>query len=456
MGNCLGETDKNPGGKNSISVEVYGLQNYGNTCYINSVLQVLYRMKNFRKFMTKNYLIDNQLSISCTLSRFFGEYNSQYRHLRLKKLIEALISTHVIENIGTQQCASFFIYSLLNSIKEENDLNKDFIDSEFTIKKKFIYECRSCKNCIEEVNSNLTIESCFLPVKYNINIVYFEICEKESYSENDKIQTLTIYSEKLDLECVKQEYAKIMKFSNDRFDICLLDCKIKKICNKIEIGKLSDYIFLCIPETQFIVWSGETLIAVNRNKRWAYKKKFEKLKDDINDLTENFFFSKNLKKIKLKSGIPGSPGLVVYSLLDLLEVYNNSKEKPENDLTMFCGHCEKDQSFYLNIKISNVPKYLLIVINQTSELKVAYKKLKCLKFEEDFNLSSLFMGREIKAKVIGYITYSENYKFGHYTASIKTSKSWCLANDSRVTQTNEQSFEGASIILMRIRDQSDK
>ena len=123
-----------------------GLINLGNSCYMNSVLQVLAHTDDFKEYFLKNNFDEGLKPLSFALKNFLGEYfeNTDNNYFAPRKLHNAIKSNPEMKFAnGYQHDSADFLNSFLNSLEEENNEWNNIFKG-----KETIFDI--CKNCKDE------------------------------------------------------------------------------------------------------------------------------------------------------------------------------------------------------------------------------------------------------------------------------------------------------------------
>lgn len=115
-----------------------GLNNLGNTCYLNSALQMMLHMPEFCKLMISNESKSNEMK---NMSEFIKSYHKIKDSVLSPKYIKRLVGKrkHIFSGYGQQDSAEFIIFFLdmIDNIIKEDKINKLFgIKTTTTVKCK--------------------------------------------------------------------------------------------------------------------------------------------------------------------------------------------------------------------------------------------------------------------------------------------------------------------------------
>ena len=85
-----------------------GLNNLGNTCYLNSALQMMLHMPEFCKLMISNESKSNEMK---NMSEFIKSYHKIKDSVLSPKYIKRLVGKrkHIFSGYGQQDSAEFFL-----------------------------------------------------------------------------------------------------------------------------------------------------------------------------------------------------------------------------------------------------------------------------------------------------------------------------------------------------------
>ena len=201
------------------------------------------------------------------------------------------------------------------------------------------------------------------------------------------------------------------------------------------------------------------------------KKQFERLNklfiNKNNSFLIDLFYGKLIKEIYCIKGHRISIKFQIYNIIELpiMEYINNDKtnkvelidllkeyQKEHNiDEKIECNECGKEVKCYSKTTIFNIPKYLILFLNQ--DLK-RYTNLQFVDFKETLETKDFVKNMDLNKEynLIGLIDYYGNREYGHYTASCKNLKdnNWYYISDtyiSKIDDFNEIKSKNAFILF---------
>lgn len=295
-----------------------GLKNLGNSCYMNSVLQVLAHTDDFKEYFLKNNFHKEQKPLSFALKNFLKEYleNKDNNYFALRELHNAIKKQYKTQSTsemkfanGYQHDPEEFLSMFLDSLKLENKKWNNIFKGEETI-------LDTCKNC-----------------------------KDESQNENEfKILSLGIKDD--DLEKIESH-----EMEEDCCNCC--DC-------------------CCV------------------------------------------YYKTTLKH--------------------LLDNYTREEEIEAN-----CGRCNKNTNKKKIIRISFLPKYLILQLNVFYEYHSVF-----IKIPEELNLGEYCTKQNnvnFDYTLYGIVRHHGNMLGGHYTAAIKEGNDWYICDDKTVKKVINPSLD---------------
>jgi len=383
---------------------IIGLNNMGNTCYLNSMLQILSNLDDFRKYLFDGSFV-GALKGELDDSLFYQTYRI-IKHLwesSADSLSPRSFKSKFVEKemqfIGfNQQDSHEALHFLLDILHEEI---AQPIDMDITID--------------EELRA------------------FFDICEKfyntEGKKDKDLLKIIDSNKEKtLDYFAMKY-YNNLSKSYSEVADIfqsvtCdLLQCPD---CEHIKYNFNKQYITeLCFPDS-----SDEKIKELD-----VYTTMFSKVKEDLKEKTtdETIISKICINEIKNK---------YVYKLDDLLHE-SQKIETLDKDNLWFCENCEKKVAAIKQHKIYKSPKYLVIHFKRFDNIvvngNVNIVKLKNLVgYNEHIDIADLMIRptQHTKYEIVGGINHMGEYQFGHYTCFAKNKNKWYNYNDESVSEIN--------------------
>jgi ubiquitin C-terminal hydrolase len=154
-----------------------GLSNLGNTCFFNSILQLLYQCTMLNKLILSNNFTGPLISYySNYLESYLNSESSYFSPDDIVKYISDILGRKGFQQEDAEQYLSYIIDCLINELKEFTDKelignnnisNKnisldELIDFLFTLKIKKTLKCPICLNCSE---SNDDINKLYLCIE---------------------------------------------------------------------------------------------------------------------------------------------------------------------------------------------------------------------------------------------------------------------------------------------------
>jgi ubiquitin C-terminal hydrolase len=229
-----------------------GFNNIGNTCYLNSGLQMIVHNKDLCKIILNNTHRNQTIA---EIGNFINEYHNNNSNSITPSYIKDFISSKniIFKGYGQQDSSEFIIY-MLDAINEELKKNNDNIDK--------LYEHKA----------NISIK-CKLKVCLNIS----------THEEKNNFMIFDLKEEFKDLDDCYNEFVKRFKFENDCLYYCD-KCKRDTIASK---------------RNEIILWPKHLIIILKR-----FQQNGMRLSKNDNEIYIPFFWKNDykLKGIVFHSG----------------------------------------------------------------------------------------------------------------------------------------------------------
>jgi ubiquitin C-terminal hydrolase len=388
---------------------ITGLNNMGNTCYLNSVLQIVSHVDGFRNFLFKGEFTEH-LKGELEDSLFYQTYriikhlwDTSEKHLSPKSFKKKFVEKQTQFMGFEQQDSHEAMHFLLDHLHEE---------------------------IARPVNLNIN-----LPPELN---EYFDFCDKYyqmfELDKDAKIDkgVLKILDSKLedtiDYFGMKYYHKLAKKYSviADLFQSITSSVIKCPDCSHVSVNFDNTYMIeIEIPELK-----DEEIIDSEIYKK-LYEQKKEELKEKkiADDLISKFC----LNELKHKQ---------IYKLSDLLMNFQK-QEILDNDNLWNCEICEKKVNGIKQTKIFKNPEYLIIhfkrfkhvTINEETRI-IKIKNL--ITYEKFLEIKPLMVKNTngTKYELLGGINHMGEYQFGHFTNFAKNGDKWYNFNDDSVSDIN--------------------
>ena len=374
-----------------------GLENFNYNCYMNSLLQCFFYLKDFRKFFLEKNFQREQLMCQALKDVMNGLNIKDGKYFYSARKLKNEIKKDIIFKDGQGSDVTDLLDYIFNNIISENDRD---ISSEHTVEYQTQTDDKILmyKDLYNEINFNIIINNLFLG-----------FYEKEFKCINNHLK----YSFQSEYRIVFS-LEEIFSYYKGKDNLTLYDCfehykKIQKTINEEE-------------------------------------KKEEEEEQKVDESNSNGSFLKKSKEDSLKD-----------SAEELLEDSDSSEKENQNEnKSETFDKCQKCEEKYMLVeKIFRSPKYLIIILDRGYNKKCDKKVI----FDEEIDLINYIDDEayewHTKYKLTGVCTHhGRSGNSGHYT-------SICLCDDnnyyyfsdsySRPLKNKEELYEGSPYILFYSR-----
>lgn len=401
---------------------IVGLNNMGNTCYLNSVIQVLSNMDEFRQYLFEGNFVGS-LKSELDNSLFYQTY----------RIIKHLWET-TADNLSPKSFRNKFVQ------KQNQFMGFEQQDSHEAM--QFLLD-----NLHEEVAQ---------PIDLNISVPdemkpFFDKCEEFYNSDMKNKNTLKEIDDNpdkaLDYFAMKY-YSKLAKNYSEVSELFQsIVCNLTKCSDCSHLSYSFDNSFMLsvsLPELD------EALIKESEVYKKFFDEKVEELKEKTTDQDLISKFCINELKNKY-----------IFKLSELLDSFQKAEILDEKN-QWYCDNCEKKVCAYRQSKIYKNPKFVIIHLKRFKHVNhngnTFIVKLKNLVgYEEQINIRHLMIkdSPNTTYELIGGINHMGEYNFGHFTAFAKNNNKWYNYNDDRVNEikcTDVPISPSAYMLIYRLKE----
>jgi len=383
---------------------IIGLNNMGNTCYLNAMLQILSNLDDFRK-----YLFDGSF-----VGSLKGELDDSLYYQTFR----------IIKHLWESSADSLSPKSFKNKFVQKEMQFVGFNQQDSHEALHFLLDILH-EESAQPIDLDVTIE----PELRD----FFNICD-QFYSDGgtknkDLLKIIDANKEKtLDYFAMKYYNNLSKSYSEvaDMFQSVTCDLLQCPHCEHIKYNFNKQYITeLCFPDS-----SDEKIKSLE-----IYGTLFAKVKEDLKEKTSDETIINKLCINEIKNKY-------VYKLDDLF--HDSQKiETLDADNLWFCENCEIKVAANKQHKIYKNPKYLVIHFKRFDNVvingNVNIVKLKNLiGYNEQIDIADLMIRptENTKYEIVGGINHMGEYGFGHYTCFAKNNNKWYNFNDDSVNELN--------------------
>ena len=363
---------------------------------------------------------------------------------------------------------------------DDNSSNEEDIEKQQEI--NFKKELKDIKNVLQKTQNKKKIfgiinsgNTCFM----NSSLQGIFHCDEY----NTKMKLYHKKNESLKTKVLVNEYINILDLiEKGEKEINVLN--IKKILSKVEEKYktneqcdanefISIFLNQMLNELKGIGPLSNNIFPNNINDP-EMKKQFERLNklfiNKNNSFLIDLFYGKLIKELYCRKGHRVSIKFQIYNMIELpiykclsyiqyFFNYNNKvelidllKEYQENhnlDEMIKCNECGKEVKCYSKTTIFNIPKYLILYLNQ--DLKYS-SNLQYVNFNEILETNEFLKDSKLDKKynLVGVIDYYGNREFGHYTANCKNliDNNWYDINDANLVPIDFNYIKSKNALIL--------
>jgi ubiquitin C-terminal hydrolase len=417
---------------------VVGLNNLGNTCYLNSVLQTISNLDDFRTYLLSGTFV-NELKDGIELedSLFYQTHRiikslweTDQPWLGPKSFRRKFVEKQEMFQGSEQHDSHEAMQSLLDNLHEEIKKNMDVNISISPELKGFFEFCDKHYSEVAAYNSAVkseegkevevdkeAFEQMKLKWKTNLKII-----------DSNPAKALDYFAMKF-CKDFSTKYSEIYDF------FASIDCVLTKCpdCNHMSYGfDNKNMISVEFPELS------DDKIKESEVFKKLFAEKCEQLKEKISN--EDLISKMCVSEVKQKQ---------IFSLNDLL-VHNQQARQLDVKNLWNCEVCEKQVQGLQQCKLYKNPKYLIVHLKRFNHLMIdrevdgriereaiMYKIKNLVTYDEKINIRHLMInddGSKMDYEIVGGINHMGEYAGGHYTNFSKNANKWYNYNDHRVNE----------------------
>lgn len=380
---------------------VVGLNNMGNTCYLNAVIQILSNLDDFRKFIISGEFI----------GKLRGELDDSLFY-QVHRIIKSLWETTADSLTPT---------SLRKKFVEKQKLFMGFEQHDSHEALQFMID-NLHEEIQNEINLNITLPDDLKE--------FFDFCDKYYNNEAKDPAMLKLIDENKDkaLDYFAMRYYKNLakKYSQISDFFQSITCNLTKCpdCNHVNFDFENNYMLsLSFPDLE-----DDVIKKMDEYKKMFDEKK-EELKEKIND--DEMISKLCLNDIRNK---------FIFKLSDILNTLQRVEQLDEKNL-WHCDGCNKKVQAIKQCKIFKNPKYLIIHLKRFKHIThngntFVVKVKNLVAYENEIDIQPLMIRGNDHTKYVlkGGVNHLGEVDGGHYTCFAKNNNKWYNYNDNRVNE----------------------
>lgn len=432
-------------------VTLPGLPNLGNTCYVNSVIQVLYALQEFSDFMIANSVLfrQNRCKMSFDISYLFECFTQSQSEIpkALQAILEDACEKEIITK-GFQDNAATFCINLINCIEDEISPFGLTIKDFFYGEQEYQYICNICKNEVISTSDFSMGSEIFLDWYYEIEAISFE---RTRVIENSPQIEKFIVHRLAELRSVVQERL----LENQEITRLIILDKNFKICQNFEHGQLA----LLVKSGQVLVVvkskTGREIICINSQGlsnddikdalcSYFHESLFKIYEDHYNESQITDVIGREIFYIQIDT----SGSMNSHSIPSKVQKHSNYASTKTVSVKMQCSVCNSLENFTYATRIVRLPKFFLMSVNKKNIFQNREDR-------DEFVKSGMKIVIDVKnsqfeLKVQGFISHYGTIQAGHYVSCVEKKGFWYMYNDQVVTKLTEDQLRFANSVFFAL------
>lgn len=420
---------------------IKGLRNLGNSCYMNSILQILFNTDIFKNMIINSDIVKKLYPF---VTKNMSEENIKNYSLIMEKCTRTLTyQLHKLTNI-------IWSDSTTSSSIAPNDFKNIFGNKMENFRNYNQQDCHEALNCI--------LDTIHTELEINVNIRY------KSFSDNYLTLFDTMDEKKLsDVECcrMEEEYPNIWElyrakkaletYNKQKYSM-ITNLFQNLTCDTIQCPTCNFHTYIFEPTNILSVSIPNNKINNEQiNEQISKINNFDQMDENKKTLIQKLFTSSNIQK-------------QTYSLYECFDKFTNIEVLDDTN-KWFCPHCNNKVNAIKTSKIWIPSKILIIHIKRfvhtfSNSNYNANKLNNMVEFPvNDFNIKNFmsdYTKKDIMYDLYGVSNHMGSIDGGHYYSYVKSleDSKWYNMNDSHVSPIDEKNVvnNNAYVLFYRLRE----